>query len=191
MNSYWPRLEAIRRTSFKVLTLSAHSAPAKITHFFPLKMGANPNCDCAGSNTASRSKWPVGICRSACENWEDKTPETVDAVGVQPTASTVWFFWRSGRDSNPRAVSAATRFPIVLVMTSSIPLQIGGEVTMLLAAVVRRNVDYYTSFSPVVKWILLNSPFSFFAPPAIPAADRALPATEAAARADLPPPADR
>ena len=35
-----------------------------------------------------------------------------------------YLIWRSGRDSNPRAVSAATRFPIVLVMTTSIPLQV-------------------------------------------------------------------
>ena len=32
--------------------------------------------------------------------------------------------WRSRRDSNPRAVLAATRFPVVLVMTTSILLQI-------------------------------------------------------------------
>ncbi len=30
--------------------------------------------------------------------------------------------WRSRRDSNPRAVLAATRFPVVLVMTTSILL---------------------------------------------------------------------
>ena len=32
--------------------------------------------------------------------------------------------WRSRRDSNPRAVLAATRFPVVLVMTTSILLHI-------------------------------------------------------------------
>lgn len=32
--------------------------------------------------------------------------------------------WRSRRDSNSRAVLAATRFPIVLVMTTSILLHI-------------------------------------------------------------------
>ena len=41
-------------------------------------------------------------------------------------------------------------------MTSSIPLQIGGEVTIHPAAVVRRNVNYYNSFSAVVKWVLYN-----------------------------------
>ena len=43
-------------------------------------------------------------------------------------------------------------------MTSSIPLQIGGEVTIHLAAVVRRNVDYYNSFFAVVKWVLYKFP---------------------------------
>src|SRR5699024_6089712 len=52
--------------------------------------------------------------------------------------------WRSRRDSNPRAVSAATRFPVVLVMTTSILLQIP-----LFRS--RNSKMYYTSFFWIVK----------------------------------------
>ena len=45
-------------------------------------------------------------------------------INKNPERFRIRDFWRSGRDSNPRAVSAATRFPIVLVMTTSIPLQV-------------------------------------------------------------------
>lgn len=62
----------------------------------------------------------------------------------------VQLFWRSGRDSNPRAVSAATRFPIVLVMTTSIPLQ----VTTSRIFCCRYSVNsecYYNRFCRIVK----------------------------------------
>ena len=122
-----------------------------------------------------------------------KLSETVAAVRENPeTLDNKGFgIWRSGRDSNPRAVSAATRFPIVLVMTSSIPLQIGKEVTIHLAAVVRRNVDYYNSFFAVVKGVPHNFFDSFFVPPARSAAGEAPPETAAAAWAGSPPPAGR
>ena len=54
-----------------------------------------------------------------CGCWEDKREEKTPGAKAPGV-----FVWRSGRDSNPRAVSAATRFPIVLVMTTSIPLQV-------------------------------------------------------------------
>ena len=50
---------------------------------------------------------------------QKKNPEISEISG--------FFFWRSRRDSNPRAALTATRFPIVLVMTTSILLRIGQQ----------------------------------------------------------------
>lgn len=66
--------------------------------------------------------------------------------------------WRSRRDSNPRAVSAATRFPIVLVMTTSILLQMD-IMEKRRDSVVTRLFDY-TSFSANVKPVFSKSAFS-------------------------------
>ena len=54
-----------------------------------------------------------------------KSPETVDAVGVQPTASKLFgSFGAVGGIRTLGRLLTVTRFPVVLVMTSSIPLHI-------------------------------------------------------------------
>ena len=65
--------------------------------------------------------------------------------------------WRSRRDSNPRAVSAATRFPIVLVMTSSILLHQHAAVTTAWII-----ISVFSSMSSLIFHCFYFSFFSFF-----------------------------
>ena len=64
-------------------------------------------------------KWKVRwvVCSFAA-------PETMRGKeNKKPAVKNHCQLWRSGWDSNPRAVSPATRFRVELVMTTSIPLQ--------------------------------------------------------------------
>ena len=89
------------------------------------------------------------------------------------------FFWRSRRDSNPRAVLAATRFPVVLVMTTSILLHILFYCRTCFAQALSCDSDmYYNRYSVFVKYFFEIS-FLFFFPPSPhhSAADIQAPAT--------------
>ena len=76
----------------------------------------------AGARSAAEKIMPRPQCRMSVLCLYKK-------VGASDT--TLAPIWRSGRDSNPRAVLPTTRFPIVLVMTTSIPLQVGHTVSFL------------------------------------------------------------
>ena len=80
---------------------------------------------CPSSNHVSCSESAIKIYGSKEEIRLQKSPETVDAPGFAPDASIpVTLFGAVGGIRTLGRLLAVTRFPVVLVMTTSIPLRI-------------------------------------------------------------------
>ena len=79
----------------------------------------------SSSNPVSCSETPIKIYGSKEEIRARKSPETVDAPGFAPDASIpVTLYGAVGGIRTLGRLLAVTRFPVVLVMTTSIPLRI-------------------------------------------------------------------
>ena len=79
----------------------------------------------SSSNPVSCSKTSIKIYGSKEEIQARKSPETVDAPGFAPDASIpVTLYGAVGGIRTLGRLLAVTRFPVVLVMTTSIPLRI-------------------------------------------------------------------
>ncbi len=104
----------------------------------------------SSSNPVSCSETPIKIYGSKEEIRAQKSPETVDAPGFAPDASIpVILYGAVGGIRTLVPLLTTTRFPVVLVMTSSIPLHIQFPLT--------DSVDYYTKISTDVKTFFCRS----------------------------------
>ncbi len=104
----------------------------------------------SSSNPVSCSETSIKIYGSKEEIRARKSPETVDAPGFAPDASIpITLYGAVGGIRTLVPLLTTTRFPVVLVMTSSIPLHIQFPLT--------DSVDHYTKISTDVKTFFCSS----------------------------------